>query len=84
MRECRRNFDKTKYMTFLTKDDELLKIYTELWDKVSNTMKKGFDNKPVYNGKYLKTKIKFHEGKIDTNFHGDKCQKKIFNAFVYQ
>ena len=80
MSEYRRNFDKTKYMTFLIKDDELLKKYTEIWDKVSNTMKKGFDNKPVYNGKYLKTKIRFHEGKIDTKFHGNKVPKEDFQC----
>ena len=29
----RRDFDETKYMTFLIKDDELLEKYNEIWKK---------------------------------------------------
>ena len=42
-------------MSFLIKDYELLKKYSKIWDKVSNSMRKGFDSTPVYNEKYLKT-----------------------------
>ena len=35
-------------MSFLIEDDELLKIYnSEIWKKVSNSMKAGFDSEPV-------------------------------------
>ena len=54
----RRDFGETKYMSFLIKDDELLEKYNKIWKKVSNSIKKGFDSEPVYNEKYLKTKIK--------------------------
>ena len=38
----------TKYMSFLIEDDELLKRYnSEIWKKVSNSMKTGFDSEPV-------------------------------------
>ena len=30
----RRNFDESKYMSFLIKDNELLKNYNEIWDRV--------------------------------------------------
>ena len=30
----RRNFDESKYMSFLIKDNELLKNYNEIWDIV--------------------------------------------------
>ena len=69
MRGYDKCFDETKYMTFLIKDEELLETYNRLWNKVSNLMKKGFDSEPVYNEKYLKTKIKSYDGKINTNFH---------------
>ena len=42
-----RDFDETKYISFLIKIDELLEKYNEIWDKVNNTMKKGFDSEPV-------------------------------------
>ena len=44
--------------------------------KFSNSLKKWFDSKPVYNEKYLKTKIKSYEGKINTNFHNNKIPKQ--------
>ena len=46
----RRDFDETKYMSFLINDDALLKKYDEIWGKISS--------KPIYNQKYLKNKIK--------------------------
>ena len=41
------DFDETKYASFLIKNDELLEKHNEIWDKVSNTIKKGFDSKSV-------------------------------------
>ena len=35
-----RDFNKTKYMLFLIKDDELLKKYNEIWENVKNSIKK--------------------------------------------
>ena len=49
----RRDFDETEYMSFLMKNEELQEKYNEIWDKVSNSMKKEFDSKPVYNEKYI-------------------------------
>ena len=34
-----RDFNKTKYMLFLIKDDELLKKYNEIWENVKNSIK---------------------------------------------
>ena len=72
----RRDFNENKYMSFLIKNEKLLEKYNEIWDNFSNSMKKGFDSEPIYNEKYIKTKIKFYEGKINTNFHGDKVIKE--------
>ena len=52
-------FDETKYISFLIKDYELFEKYNEIWEKVSNSIKKGYYSEPLYNGKYLKTKIKY-------------------------
>ena len=43
------NFDETEHMTTLIKNDELLEMYNDTWDKVSNSIKKRFDSEPVYN-----------------------------------
>ena len=60
---------KLNICLFLIKDDELLKKYNGIWEKVSKSIKKEFYSDTIYNEKYLKTKIKSYEGKINTNFH---------------
>ena len=54
----------------------MLEKYNEIWDKTSKLIKRGFDSEHVYNQKYLKTKIKSCEGKINANFHNDKMPKE--------
>ena len=76
MSAYRKDFDKTKCMSFLIKDENLLEKYNEIWETVSNIIKKEFDIKPVYNEKHLKTKIKSYNGKINTNFHNNKIPKE--------
>ena len=39
MNAYRRDFDKTKYMSFLIKHDELLEKYIEICEKVENSIK---------------------------------------------
>ena len=70
----RGDFDKNKSMSFLIKNEE---TYNEICDKVSNSIEKGFDSEPVYNEKYLKPKTKSSEGKISTNFYGNKMPKEV-------
>ena len=40
MSAYRKDFDETKYISFLIKDDELLQTYNEIWEKVKNYVKK--------------------------------------------
>ena len=70
MKAYRKDFGKTKYIYFLIKDDVLWKKYDDVWTKVSNSIKNKFNSEPVYNEKYLKTKM--------------KLQKKILSIFVSQ
>ena len=60
----RRDFDESKYVFFLINNDKSLEKHNEFWKKVSKSIKKEFDNQPVYNEKYLKTKIKSYTEKI--------------------
>ena len=76
MSAYRRCFDKTKCMFFLIKNEKLLEKYNKICKKVSNIINKEFDSKPVYNEKYLKTKIKSYDGKIKTSFHNIKIPKE--------
>ena len=76
MSAYRKDFDETKYTSFLIKDDELLKKYNKIWKKVKNSLKKENDSEPVYNEKYLKAKVKSYNEKINTNFHENKIPNK--------
>ena len=44
--------------------DNLIKNHDTIWGKVSADIKKEFDSKPVYNKKFLKTKIKSNKMKL--------------------
>ena len=49
--------DQTKWMYFLTEDDNLLKKHNTRWDKVSAVIKREFNIEPIYSKKFLETKI---------------------------
>ena len=36
----RKDFNETKYMSFLIKDDKLLEKYNEIWERVKNVIQK--------------------------------------------
>ena len=65
---------QTKWMYFLTEDDELLEKYSTIWDKVSADIKNEFDNRPAYNKNYLKIKRKSHGNEV-TDFYDKKNPK---------
>ena len=73
-----KHFDSNKTMSFKVSDNKLLKKYSKLWEKISNLMNKEFDSEPVYgdNDKYIKTKIKVYEDRMNTNFQGKKVPKE--------
>ena len=60
----------------MTKDEQLLKKCNTFWNKVININNTEFDTEPVYNKKYLKTKVKSYNGKISARFHGDKTPEE--------
>ena len=55
-------------MYFLIEDEELLNNYNDIWNKVSNFIKKGFDSKSINNEKLIKTKISSYHHEA-TDFH---------------
>ena len=65
-------------MSFIVKDQKLLKNYIKIWETIEKLMKINFESKPVYceDVKYIKTKIKTYAGNIITNFHNTKMPKE--------
>ena len=50
--------DESKWMNVLIRDDDLLKKYIDIWHKASNNIKKELDCEPIYNKRFLNTKIR--------------------------
>ena len=61
--------DGTRKMYFFTDNNEFLKRYTKIWEKISDLIDKKFDSDPVYNNKYINIKIRSYNNDIVTNFH---------------
>ena len=61
-------------MYFLIEDDDLLKTYNTIWDKVSSDIMNEFDSESVYNKICLKTKVKSHGDEV-TDFLREKIPK---------
>ena len=73
-----KDFDSNKTMSFKVGDNKLLKKYNKIWEKISNLMNIEFDTEPAYgdNDKYIKTKTKMYEDRVNTNFQGKKVHQK--------
>ena len=63
-------------MSFFIKDDEMGEKYKQIWDVIKNKLKVEFPSEPVYEYKYLKTKVKEYDGMIKTNFLGNGIPKE--------
>ena len=61
---------------------KLLEKYNEIWEKLKIVTKKEFDSESVYNEKYLKSKTKSYNGKINKNLHNIKKLRKKNSKFI--
>ena len=73
-----RKFYENATMSFILKNKQLLKKYTNIWQTTEGLMKINFESKPVYgdDDKYIKTKIKIYAKNTITNFHNKKMPKE--------
>ena len=63
-------------MSFLIKDEEVGGEYQQIWDVIKHKLKIKFHSEPVYEYKYLKTKVREYDGVIKTNFLGNDVPKE--------
>ena len=73
-------------MSFKISGKQLLKKYNQIQKRVEKLLKIEFDSEPLYgdNDKYIKAKIEIFAGSMITNFQSKKCQRKKYQASVYQ
>ena len=63
-------------MSFLIKDNEVGGKYEQIWNVIKNKLKIKFHNEPIYESKYLKTKVREYDGMIKTNFLNNSMSKE--------
>ena len=51
--------DGARKMSFFTDNNKFLERYTAIWEKISDLVNKKFDSVPIYNNKYINTKIRY-------------------------
>ena len=57
--------DGIRKMSFFTDHNEILERYTKISEKISDLIDKKFDSAPVYNNKYINTKIRSYNNDND-------------------
>ena len=64
-----------KYINLLVNDKEILKKYSEIWNKIKGLIKKEFNSELLYNDKNIEAKIKIYNNRVYKNFEYSKIPK---------
>ena len=65
-----------KNNSFLIKNSEVWEKYKDIWNVIKNKLNIKFYSQPIYENKYLKTKVTEFDGSIKTNFSGNNLPKQ--------
>ena len=72
-----------KNMSFQIDDESVYFKYTEIWNKIKNILNIKFHSQPIYDDKYIKTKVKTFNNTINTHFSaGEIPKEKIHYACI--
>ena len=65
-----------KNMSFMIKDDKVWDKYDKIWNVIKDKVGTTFRSEPIYEYKYLRTKVREFDGAIKTNFLGNGVPKE--------
>ena len=65
-----------KNMSFKTEEESVYFKYTEIWNKIKSILNVKFHSQPIYDDKYIKTKVKTFNNTINTLLSGDEIPKE--------
>ena len=65
-----------KNMSFKIEDEDAYLKYNEIWNKIKSVLNIRFHSEPIFDDKYIKTKVKTFNSMINTLFSGDKIPKE--------
>ena len=63
-------------MSFLIKNSEVWEKYEDISNVIKNKLNIKFHSQPIYENKYLKTKVREFDGNSKTNFLGNTLPKE--------
>ena len=66
----------SKNISFMVKNDAVLHEYNEIWDKIKEKLNIKLHSTPVYDEKYIKSKVREFDGLVNIIFLGNKIPKK--------
>ena len=65
-----------KNMSLKIEEESVYLKYTEIWNKIKSVLNVKIHSKPIYDDKYIKTKVKTFNNTINTLFSGDEVPKE--------
>ena len=72
-----RNFENSgKNMSFKVEDEDVYLKYNEIWNQIKSILNVKYHSQPIYDDKYIKTKVKIFNISINTLFSGDEIPKE--------
>ena len=71
-----------KNMLFKIEEESVYLKYTEIWNKIKSVLNVKFHSQPIYDDKYIKTKVKTFNNTINTLFSGDEIPEERIH-YVY-
>ena len=66
----------SKTMSFKIEDEDVYLKYNEIWNKIKSILNVKFHSQPIYDEKYIKTKVKTFNSMINTMFSGYEIPKE--------
>ena len=70
-----------KNMSFKIEHEYVYLKYNEIWNKIKSILNVKFHSQPIYDDKYIKTKVKTLNNSINTLFSGDEIPKERIHYF---
>ena len=59
-------------MSFKIEEESVYLKFGEIWNKIKSILNAKFNSQPIYDDKYIKTKVKTFNNTINTLFSGDE------------
>ena len=63
-------------MSLKIEDDEIYVKYNQIWNKIEELLGVKFYSEPIYDDKYIKTKVKTFSSVVNTLLSGDEIPKE--------